>query len=69
LKILLCLNRGRQWTGEYLLDFQDFISITHPAVVTNGETGLKEQNEARFSFFKGGYVEDIMAPRGIFTFV
>ncbi|KAF3330893.1 diphthamide biosynthesis protein 2 [Carex littledalei] len=60
---LLAFTKGRQWTGEYLLDFQDLISSRQPAVVTKQGKELEEHGEARFSFIKGGYVEDITAPR------
>ncbi|KAJ4751564.1 Diphthamide biosynthesis protein 2 [Rhynchospora pubera] len=55
---MLAFTKGRQWTGEYLLDFQDLISSTQPAVVTKQGNELEEEEEARFSFIKGGYVED-----------
>ncbi|XP_048569689.1 2-(3-amino-3-carboxypropyl)histidine synthase subunit 2 [Triticum urartu] len=48
---VLAFSRGREWTGEYLLDFKDLISSEKPEVVSKSE-------EARFSFIKGGYVED-----------
>lgn len=43
--------RGREWTGEYLLDFKDLITTDKPEISSTTE-------EARFSFIKGGYVED-----------
>ncbi|KAF9601306.1 hypothetical protein IFM89_018734 [Coptis chinensis] len=47
----LAFNRGSQWMGSYVLEFQDLIgSFT---LEVNGSS------EARFSFFKGGYVEDV----------
>lgn len=49
--------RGREWTGEYLLDFKDLITSEKPEVASRSE-------EARFSFIKGGYVEDD-CPQGI----
>ncbi|GJN28126.1 hypothetical protein PR202_gb16211 [Eleusine coracana subsp. coracana] len=48
---VLAFSRGREWTGEYLLDFKDLISSNKPEIVSTKE-------EARFSFIKGGYVED-----------
>ncbi|KAK4476687.1 hypothetical protein RD792_015847 [Penstemon davidsonii] len=48
---MLALDRGSQWTGEYVLEFQDLIAST------SIERELSE--EARFSFFEGGYVEDL----------
>uniref|UniRef100_A0ACD5X4G8 Uncharacterized protein n=1 Tax=Avena sativa TaxID=4498 RepID=A0ACD5X4G8_AVESA len=48
---VLAFSRGREWTGEYLLDFKDLISEEKPEVASRSE-------EARFSFIKGGYVED-----------
>jgi diphthamide biosynthesis protein 2 len=37
--------RGRKWTGEYLLDFNDLITSDKPEIVSTTE-------EARFSFIK-----------------
>ncbi|CAM0874992.1 unnamed protein product [Alopecurus aequalis] len=48
---VLAFSRGREWTGEYLLDFKDLITSEKPEVANRSE-------EARFSFIKGGYVED-----------
>ncbi|XP_047087805.1 2-(3-amino-3-carboxypropyl)histidine synthase subunit 2-like [Lolium rigidum] len=48
---VLAFSRGREWTGEYLLDFKDLITSEKPEVASRSE-------EARFSFIKGGYVED-----------
>lgn len=48
---VLAFSRGREWTGEYLLDFKDLITSEKPEVARRSE-------EARFSFIKGGYVED-----------
>lgn len=48
--------RGREWTGEYLLDFKDLITSNKPEIVSTKE-------EARFSFIRGGYVED-SCPQG-----
>jgi len=42
--------RGREWTGEYLLDFKDLI--------TSEKQEVTSATEARFSFIKGAYVED-----------
>ncbi|XP_022158398.1 2-(3-amino-3-carboxypropyl)histidine synthase subunit 2 isoform X2 [Momordica charantia] len=47
----LAFSRGSQWTGAYVMEFQDLIYFSTP----------KEGNrsdEARFSFLQGGYVED-----------
>ncbi|OAY71771.1 Diphthamide biosynthesis protein 2 [Ananas comosus] len=49
---VLAFGRGRQWTGEYVLDFQDLMNSSMTKVVESRE-------EARFSFIQGGYVEDI----------
>ncbi|XP_051179641.1 uncharacterized protein [Lolium perenne] len=48
---VLAFSRGREWTGEYLLDFKDLITSEKPEVASRSK-------EARFSFIKGGYVED-----------
>lgn len=44
-------NRGSQWTGSYVIEFRDLIS-------SSPMEASKEVEEARFSFLKGGYVED-----------
>ncbi|WOL01320.1 hypothetical protein Cni_G10036 [Canna indica] len=49
---VLAFTRGRQWTGEYVVNFQDLIASIGSEVNEGTE-------EARFSFIKGGYVEDI----------
>ncbi|KAK4267541.1 hypothetical protein QN277_024310 [Acacia crassicarpa] len=46
----IAFSRGRQWTGSYVTEFQDLMDL--PQV----EAG--NQEEARFSFLQGGYVED-----------
>ncbi|PUZ44474.1 hypothetical protein GQ55_8G103200 [Panicum hallii var. hallii] len=48
---VLAFSRGREWTGEYLLDFKDLITSEKQEVTVATE-------EARFSFIKGAYVED-----------
>ncbi|KAJ1295318.1 hypothetical protein BS78_01G215100 [Paspalum vaginatum] len=48
---VLAFSRGKEWTGEYLLDFKDLISSEKQEVASTTE-------EARFSFIKGVYVED-----------
>uniref|UniRef100_A0A0A9EKK5 Diphthamide biosynthesis protein 2 n=1 Tax=Arundo donax TaxID=35708 RepID=A0A0A9EKK5_ARUDO len=48
---VLAFSRGRQWTGGYLLDFNDLITSDKQEVVSKTE-------EARFSFIKGAYMED-----------
>ncbi|XP_028791515.1 2-(3-amino-3-carboxypropyl)histidine synthase subunit 2 [Neltuma alba] len=47
----IAFSRGSQWTGSYVMEFRDLIEL--PQV----EAG--NQEEARFSFLQGGYVEDI----------
>lgn len=51
LSLLICLPRGTEWTGAYVMEFQELISST-PVEVRS------PSNEARFSFIRGGYVED-----------
>ncbi|KAJ4842495.1 hypothetical protein Tsubulata_027081 [Turnera subulata] len=49
---LLAFNRGSQWTGAYVMEFQHLIN----------SSPVEERNhseEARFSFMQGGYVEDL----------
>lgn len=49
---MLALDRGSQWTGGYVMEFQNLI----------GSTPIKareQPEEARFSFLQGGYVEDL----------
>ncbi|XP_073140500.1 uncharacterized protein [Henckelia pumila] len=49
---MLALDRGSQWTGGYVMEFQDLIGST--------PVKAREQpEEARFSFLEGGYVEDL----------
>ncbi|KAG2561689.1 hypothetical protein PVAP13_8KG141500 [Panicum virgatum] len=48
---VLAFSRGREWTGEYLMDFKDLITSEKQEVTSASE-------EARFSFIKGAYVED-----------
>lgn len=48
---MLAFNRGSQWTGNYIMEFRDLIS-SNPVEEKN------QVEEARFSFFQGGYVED-----------
>ncbi|KAK6261380.1 hypothetical protein QUC31_007196 [Theobroma cacao] len=48
---LLAFNRGSQWTGTYVMEFRDLINSSPLEV-------KKQPEEARFSFLKGGYVED-----------
>ncbi|MBA0588249.1 hypothetical protein Gorai_001361 [Gossypium raimondii] len=43
--------RGSQWTGTYIMEFRDLINSSQLEV-------SKQPEEARFSFLKGGYVED-----------
>ncbi|XP_076951373.1 uncharacterized protein LOC143624692 [Bidens hawaiensis] len=48
---ILAFNRGSEWTGKYVMEFQDLVDST-PAGIENRE------EEARFSFIQGGYIED-----------
>ncbi|GJV70508.1 2-(3-amino-3-carboxypropyl)histidine synthase subunit 2, partial [Tanacetum coccineum] len=48
---ILAFNRGSEWTGKYVMEFQD--------VVVSTPVGTKiTEKEARFSFIQGGYIED-----------
>lgn len=49
---MLAFSRGSQWTGTYVMDFQDLMTSC-PVEET------QPMEEARFSFLRGGYVEDI----------
>ncbi|XAR60132.1 hypothetical protein NMG60_11033384 [Bertholletia excelsa] len=49
---MLAFSRESQWTGAYLMEFQELINSA-PVELKN-----QLQEEARFSFLKGGYVED-----------
>ncbi|CAF2048621.1 unnamed protein product [Brassica napus] len=51
----LAFSRGSEWTGAYLMHFQDVI-INSSKPEAEAENGSEE--EPRFSFFQGGYVED-----------
>ncbi|XWS50764.1 hypothetical protein CRYUN_Cryun12cG0115700 [Craigia yunnanensis] len=48
---MLAFSRGSQWTGTYVMEFRDLINSSPFEV-------RKQPEEARFSFLKGGYVED-----------
>ncbi|KAK8709189.1 hypothetical protein V6N13_060218 [Hibiscus sabdariffa] len=48
---MLAFSSGSQWTGTYVLEFRDLINSSQLEV-------SKRPEEARFSFLKGGYVED-----------
>lgn len=49
---ILAFNSGSQWTGEYVMEFQDLIASA--SVEPRNQT-----EEARYSFIQGGYVEDL----------
>ncbi|KAJ4972227.1 hypothetical protein NE237_005326 [Protea cynaroides] len=48
----LAFSRGRQWTGEYVMEFRDLIA--YPSLQVSDKL-----EEARFSFLQGGYIEDL----------
>ncbi|KAJ8774766.1 hypothetical protein K2173_017212 [Erythroxylum novogranatense] len=48
---MLAFNRGSQWTGAYVITFQDLM-ISNPVEINN------HSEEARFSLVEGRYVED-----------
>ncbi|KAI4373990.1 hypothetical protein MLD38_012041 [Melastoma candidum] len=50
---MLAFTRGSEWTGEYVMEFRDLINSLPDEVKHHPES-----EEARFSFLKGGYVED-----------
>lgn len=47
----LAFSRGSEWTGAYLMHFQDVI-------INSSKPESEAEEEPRFSFFQGGYVED-----------
>uniref|UniRef100_A0A1J3FLG1 2-(3-amino-3-carboxypropyl)histidine synthase subunit 2 n=1 Tax=Noccaea caerulescens TaxID=107243 RepID=A0A1J3FLG1_NOCCA len=49
----LAFSRGSEWTGAYLMHFQDVINSSKLESEAHSEP-----EEPRFSFFQGGYVED-----------
>lgn len=49
---MLAFGRGTQWTGAYVMEFRDLMS-------SSPVEGSDQAEEARFSFLKGGYVEDV----------
>ncbi|XP_047162301.1 2-(3-amino-3-carboxypropyl)histidine synthase subunit 2 isoform X1 [Vigna umbellata] len=49
---MIAFNRGSQWTGAYVMEFRDLINLPQM------EAGDQGEEEARFSFLKGGYIED-----------
>lgn len=48
---VLAFSRGSIWSGTYSMDFQD--------VIASPQVNVIHQEEARFSFLQGGYVEDL----------
>ncbi|KAI3797917.1 hypothetical protein L1987_33181 [Smallanthus sonchifolius] len=48
---MLAFNRGSEWTGKYVMEFQDLVASAPAGMENLGE-------EARFSFLQGGYIED-----------
>ncbi|KAL3752691.1 hypothetical protein ACJRO7_000144 [Eucalyptus globulus] len=48
---MIAFKSGSQWTGEYVMEFRDLVT-------SSPEEVRKPSEEARFSFLKGGYVED-----------
>ncbi|XP_010524170.1 PREDICTED: diphthamide biosynthesis protein 2 isoform X2 [Tarenaya hassleriana] len=48
---ILAFSRGKQWTGAYLMQFQDLVN-------SSTAEAQNQTEEPRFSFFQGGYVED-----------
>ncbi|XP_024984091.1 2-(3-amino-3-carboxypropyl)histidine synthase subunit 2 [Cynara cardunculus var. scolymus] len=48
---ILAFTRGSEWTGKYVMDFQDLAASTPVGVEI-------PEKEARFSFLQGGYIED-----------
>eukprot|EP00249_Psilotum_nudum_P011848 c23421_g1_i1 orf=135-1808(+) len=52
---VLSFTRGMQWMGTYHLDFQ---AVINSSIAQRFALSCEENNEARFSFFKGGYVEE-----------
>ncbi|KAH9310654.1 hypothetical protein KI387_025689, partial [Taxus chinensis] len=55
---VLAFRRGSQWTGSYFLDFE---KLVEPCA----EVASDRSKELRFSFIKGGYVEDDACPDDI----
>ncbi|KAG0490509.1 hypothetical protein HPP92_007372 [Vanilla planifolia] len=49
---MLAFSRGQQWTGQYIMEFYDLLDSAT-------SESIKYTEEARFSFIKGGYMEDI----------
>lgn len=51
---MLAFTRGSQWTGAYVMEFQN--------LMTSFPVEVRDQlEEARFSFLQGGYVEDYVS--------
>ncbi|XP_057957989.1 uncharacterized protein LOC131150926 isoform X2 [Malania oleifera] len=50
---MLAFNRGSQWTGAYVMEFRDL--ITAPSFEFKND----QSEGARFSFFQGGYVDNL----------
>ncbi|CAH2063523.1 unnamed protein product [Thlaspi arvense] len=49
----LAFSRGSEWTGAYLMHFQDVMNSSK-----SESEAHRGSEEPRFSFFQGGYVED-----------
>ncbi|CAH1436135.1 unnamed protein product [Lactuca virosa] len=47
---ILAFNRGSEWTGKYIMEFQELAAV--------GIDMPMPRKEARFSFLEGGYIED-----------
>lgn len=50
--MFIFISSGSQWTGEYVMEFQDLLASA--SVEPRNQT-----EEARYSFIQGGYVEDL----------
>ncbi|KAI3746667.1 hypothetical protein L6452_09106 [Arctium lappa] len=48
---ILAFTRGSEWTGKYVMEFQDLAASTFVGIEN-------QEKEARFSFLQGGYIED-----------
>ncbi|XP_023741951.1 uncharacterized protein LOC111890018 isoform X2 [Lactuca sativa] len=48
---ILAFNRGSEWTGKYIMEFQEL-------AVVGMDMMPMPRKEARFSFLKGAYIED-----------
>ncbi|KAI5062127.1 hypothetical protein GOP47_0022666 [Adiantum capillus-veneris] len=61
---MIAWKRGSDWTGEYSLDFSLLKNFRESEEKAGRSIQLQDNDEARFSFIKGSYVEERMTLSG-----